>query len=147
MMEDKGRLEIRSATAGDRESILTIERLSFPVNSWDFDSFLYYDCFVAEIEGQIAGFLVSRELIGNQNNDGEREILNLAVHPARRRRRIAEALLKQELARGGTFYLEVRESNLAARRLYEGLGFEAIGRRDGYYADPSESAIVMKRKE
>ncbi len=42
--------------------------------------------------------------------------------------------------------LEVRESNAAARRLYESLGFEHIGLRQGYYARARESAVVMVRE-
>jgi ribosomal-protein-alanine N-acetyltransferase len=41
-------------------------------------------------------------------------------------------------------YLEVRESNTAARRLYEGLGFEAVGRRADYYRRPAEAALILR---
>ncbi|WP_127842524.1 ribosomal protein S18-alanine N-acetyltransferase [Actinomyces wuliandei] len=40
--------------------------------------------------------------------------------------------------------LEVRESNTVARRLYESHGFEVIGRRRRYYADPWEDAVTMR---
>jgi ribosomal-protein-alanine N-acetyltransferase len=43
-----------------------------------------------------------------------------------------------------TVYLEVRESNTAARRLYEGLGFEVLSRRNDYYRRPVEAALVLK---
>ena len=39
--------------------------------------------------------------------------------------------------------LEVRESNEAAIALYEKLGFEVVGSRDGYYRDNNEDAILM----
>jgi ribosomal-protein-alanine N-acetyltransferase len=39
--------------------------------------------------------------------------------------------------------LEVRTSNDAAMRMYEGFGFKVIGRRKGYYTDNGEDAIVM----
>jgi ribosomal-protein-alanine N-acetyltransferase len=42
--------------------------------------------------------------------------------------------------------LEVRESNVAARRLYERLGFAEIARRPNYYSSPVETAIVMEMK-
>ena len=43
--------------------------------------------------------------------------------------------------------LEVRESNLAARNLYESYGFTAEAVRKGYYRNPSEDAVIMwKRK-
>ena len=39
--------------------------------------------------------------------------------------------------------LEVRESNVSARQLYEKYGFTAVARRRGYYSDNSEDAVVM----
>jgi len=45
-----------------------------------------------------------------------------------------------------TIYLEVRESNLAARTLYEANGFESVGRRRGYYRSPVEDALVLRRE-
>jgi ribosomal-protein-alanine N-acetyltransferase len=58
---------------------------------------------------------------------------------------IASELLQTEIAsHGGVHFLEVRESNAAARRLYEGLGFEIAGRRPGYYENPNETGIVMR---
>jgi ribosomal-protein-alanine N-acetyltransferase len=54
-------------------------------------------------------------------------------------------LLEHELERGeGSWFLEVRESNVAAIALYEGLGFRRVGQRENYYRDPSESGIVMR---
>ena len=43
-----------------------------------------------------------------------------------------------------TITLEVRESNISARRMYEGFGFKAIGVRKGYYTKSREDAIVME---
>jgi len=43
-----------------------------------------------------------------------------------------------------TMTLEVRESNLSARRLYESLGFAPVGRRKGYYSKTGEDAIIME---
>lgn len=75
-------------------------------------------------------------------------IMNLAVDPAWRRRGVARQLLEDFLARseGGRergCTLEVRTSNEAAIRLYEGLGFDARGIRRGYYIDNNEDALVM----
>jgi len=75
----------------------------------------------------------------------EIEILNVAVDPIFRRRGAARALVQELIGRNrGTLYLEVRQSNLAARKLYHSLGFEAIAVRQDYYSGPVESAIVMK---
>ena len=77
--------------------------------------------------------------------DKEREILNIAIHPDFRRLHIATELLRAELSRWpGIHFLEVRQSNIAARRLYEGLGFQAVGERPAYYDNPPETGIVMR---
>lgn len=81
---------------------------------------------------------------------GEGEILRLATHPLFRGKGYGEALLramleKQQKAAVEQSYLEVRESNLSARRLYKKCGFEEAGRRKRYYREPVEDAIVMIR--
>ena len=80
----------------------------------------------------------------------EVHIHNLAVHPDHRRQGLARLLLHVALAlahrHGATAaYLEVRESNRAARALYASLGFRATGRRRGYYAQPREDALLLRR--
>jgi ribosomal-protein-alanine N-acetyltransferase len=42
-------------------------------------------------------------------------------------------------------FLEVRESNLGARRFYEQRGFAVTGRRLRYYRQPDEDALLMAR--
>ncbi|MEX2200948.1 MAG: GNAT family N-acetyltransferase [Dongiaceae bacterium] len=82
---------------------------------------------------------------------GEAEILTLAVRPAGRRRGIAKALLMtmfdtlatQNIAR---IFLEVAETNVAARTLYSAQGFTPIGRRPAYYGSGAGSdALVLAR--
>ena len=94
---------------------------------------------VLVVEGQ--GLLVYRKVAPD-----EYEILNLAVAPEHRRRGVARALLEAALAVGGSWFLEVRESNHLARMFYESMGFRAIGVRPGYYQAPPEKAIVMGLK-
>jgi ribosomal-protein-alanine N-acetyltransferase len=54
-------------------------------------------------------------------------------------------LLDQVRARGGReILLEVRDSNVAARRLYEGAGFQENGRRPAYYRNPDEDAVLYE---
>jgi ribosomal-protein-alanine N-acetyltransferase len=138
---------VRAATKADGSRLEEIEQSCFTDCPWDAASILHDECWVAETNGTVAAFLVSREIVpGDSALPGEREILNLAVHPAWRRRGLAKALLERELSRPAIFFLEVRESNLAARSLYIRLGFEEIGKRSDYYQNPAESAIVMKRK-
>jgi [ribosomal protein S18]-alanine N-acetyltransferase len=80
----------------------------------------------------------------------EGELANLAVAPQCRRRGIGRALLEavtiDALGRGTSrLYLEVRESNLAARQLYADAGFEEVGRRKQYYRQPVEDALILRR--
>jgi ribosomal-protein-alanine N-acetyltransferase len=78
----------------------------------------------------------------------EAHITTFAIHPAWRRRRLGERLLlamldvaRERHAREAT--LEVRLSNLAARRLYEKYGFRPVGLRPNYYSDDREDALIM----
>jgi ribosomal-protein-alanine N-acetyltransferase len=80
----------------------------------------------------------------------EGEIANLAVREPKRRRGVGAALLDAALdegrRRGATaIYLEVRDSNAAARALYASRNFEEVGRRRKYYRKPVEDAIVLRR--
>lgn len=138
---------IRIATRDDLPALVEIERLSFSHPHWRAEDFLTYNCIVAEIDGHIAGFLVSRETAAGRNGSrAEREILNVAVAPAYRRSGIATLLLKHELSPQNVYFLEVRESNAAALALYRKIGFFEVGRRAEYYQMPTERAIVMKMK-
>jgi len=78
----------------------------------------------------------------------EGHIITFAVHPTWRRQRIGERLLLAflDLAadRGAhEATLEVRLSNLPARRLYEKYGFRPVGLRPRYYSDNGEDALIM----
>ncbi len=75
----------------------------------------------------------------------EFEVLNLAVQPLFRRQGLARSMMQLMLERHcGEVFLEVRESNQTARKFYESIGFQEIGRRRDYYQNPVESGIVMK---
>jgi ribosomal-protein-alanine acetyltransferase len=100
---------------------------------------------VSEAEGEAIGFLIGRQAVG------EAEILNLAVAKENRRRgeggALLEAAVKEFRTRGvSRVFLEVRDSNAAAQAFYGKHGFSKIGRREGYYREPFESAIVMEKK-
>lgn len=82
---------------------------------------------------------------------GELHINNLAVIPSWRRQGLARRLLQAVLAAAeaegaARATLEVRRSNLAAIRLYEGLGFKATAVRPDYYLEPVEDALVLWRE-
>lgn len=77
------------------------------------------------------------------------EIANIAVAEAAKRRGLGSQLLTDTLAFAAahgltSLFLEVRESNVAARALYEQQRFLQIGRRRGYYQRPPEDALVLQ---
>lgn len=79
----------------------------------------------------------------------EAEILTVAVAPEHRRRGIARTLMLRMMrdAAGlgaAVLYLDVRESNEAARALYRSLGFTETGVRRNYYTKPRENAVLMQ---
>ena len=43
-----------------------------------------------------------------------------------------------------SLFLEVRENNTAARKLYEKTGFVEVGMRKNYYSNPTENAVLYK---
>lgn len=132
---------VRRAVESDVDDLDRIQRLCAEAVIWEAHTYLSYDCRVAETDGCVCGFVVTRTLPG-----GECEVLSLVVDPASRRRGIGTRLMREVLAeaRAATWYLEVRESNWAARNLYTKLGFEAIGTRANYYQDTGETAVVMR---
>lgn len=137
---------LRPATEEDLLALVELEQLAFDIPNWPADTFSRHDCTVVEVNGQLAGFVVSRQIFaGSDTALPEREILNLAIAPSYRRAGLATLLMEFEFRNQAVFLLEVRESNATARELYKKLGFVEISRRRGYYDNPPETAIVMKR--
>jgi [ribosomal protein S18]-alanine N-acetyltransferase len=137
---------VRPATGEDEPRLEEIERACFPSGHWSADDFRSHCCLIAEYEDRIIGFVVVQEVYAGDGGAEapEIEVLNVAVLPEFRRLGFARALLSQVLARRGVYFLEVRESNEAARRLYREFGFREVTRRVDYYNEPDESAIVMR---
>lgn len=143
---------ITELLSGDIPDVEAIEQDSNP-EPWTRESFLeellrpHSHLLVARVpEGPaetVAGFicfwLVADEI----------QILNVAVHPAYRRRGIGRALLMRCLSEGllkkaRKAFLEVRSSNTAAQRLYRSLGFREVGQRRNYYGELQEHATLME---
>jgi len=98
---------------------------------------------VAEHGDTVAGYAIAHDAAD------EGEILNLGVAPAHQRRGLGRLLVERLmslLAERGVHavYLEVRESNATARRLYQQLGFREVGRRPSYYRRPAEDAVLLR---
>jgi len=99
--------------------------------------------YLAENGGSALGYIIGRAAVD------QGEILNLGVTLGARRRGIGTALVRHllaDFARRGVVsaFLEVRESNVPAQKLYESFGFAAVGRRPRYYQRPMEDAVVLR---
>ena len=137
---------IRVATLDDVQAILALEQASATAAHWAANQYasriVEGQVIAAEHEGRVCGFLCWRAAAG------EWEIENVVVGEEARRRGIGAALVRAVIEKwresGGTaLLLEVRESNEAARRLYEKCGLRELGRRRGYYSDPPEDAVLL----
>ena len=139
---------IRKAKIEDIPAIVSMEARCFS-RPWSEKSFLseldsgdgYFTA--AEDGGEVCGFCVARWF------GDEGEIFNVCVSPEHRREGIGDALMKntlEEAERSGIkrIFLEVRQSNGAARALYLKHGFQVCGLRKRYYDDPVEDAILME---
>ena len=138
---------VRPMRAEDLESVARLEQTCFS-ESWSenllrsgldnrLDSYLVY-----EELGTVLGYCVLRTLAD------EGEIQRIAVDPAFRRQGIARKLMESMAAvarmKGAReVALEVRESNVSARKLHESYGFRQEAVRRDYYRNPAEDAIIM----
>jgi ribosomal-protein-alanine N-acetyltransferase len=135
---------IRPGTPEDIEAIAAIQKDSPEAAQWEVAGYLQYKFLVALWDNQPAGFLVWRA-VDLSPGGVEGEILNLAVKPDFRRRGIARTLVNTLIKTlSGPVFLEVRASNNKALLLYKSVGFQEVGKRSGYYENPTEAAIVMK---
>ena len=144
---------VRSAAMGDLAWILTIERGSVEAPQWGeavWRGVLGDEegrrstrrCFVAERDGCVAGFAVVSCLCEVA------ELESVAVAENARRQGVGRAVCRaaMEWAReseAARIELEVRASSGGAQALYAELGFREMGRRQGYYREPVEDAVLM----
>lgn len=82
---------------------------------------------------------------------GEAHLTNIAVIESYRRKSVAKTLMESILEelkkmKCEIIYLEVRQSNQSAISFYDKLNFEELYKRDNYYQNPNEGAVVMSRK-
>ena len=132
----------------DLDAVMAIEPniYSHPWSRGNFADSLKagYSCWVYEHEGEVAGYAVLMIVLD------EGHLLNISIAKQLQGKGLGRALLEHmiDIARSrgvATMYLEVRPSNLAARSLYESMGFNEFSIRKGYYpADNGrEDAILM----
>jgi ribosomal-protein-alanine N-acetyltransferase len=161
-------MRVRPAIVADLPAIFELERCSPAAAHWSrqhYENLLAIAnsqprperlAWVLEKEGEtpeqlanktpeIVAFLVARRI------DVEWELENIVVADAARRQGLGTLLLsglvahvRSEAGRG--IFLEVRESNQKARKLYQKLGFEESGLRKNYYANPIENAILYRMR-
>ena len=140
---------IRAATAADLPAIMVLERHAITAAHWtqkQYEGMLdspEREVLVLEEGSEVQGFLIARRV------DAEWEIENVAIAGAAQRRGLGSRLVAGSLNRvrclgARSVYLEVRESNQGARRLYEKAGFVESGRRRRYYRDPEEDAVLYR---
>ncbi|MEI6215505.1 MAG: ribosomal protein S18-alanine N-acetyltransferase [Desulfuromonadales bacterium] len=139
---------IRPMTSSDLDAVLAIEQASFP-HSWKREHFEHeIDSphsfpFVAADETGVLGYVCLMSLFE------EAQILDIAVSHDQRGRGVARLLLDYAfgIASGEgaeVLALEVRETNMAAIKLYEGMGFSRCGSRPRYY-DGVDDAVLMEK--
>lgn len=142
---------IRRMESLDLEQVAELEKVCFS-ESWSYGLLeagvhspydVYY---VYEQDGRILGYCNLRLLAG------EGEVQRIAVLPEYRRLGLARKMMAAmvDYARENmavSISLEVRESNLPARKLYETYGFTAEAVRRGYYHNPSEDAVIMWKRD
>lgn len=145
-------IRVRSAQAVDVPRLMEIASHSVTAAHWSEKEYVKVfspdaaglSALVIEEDGIPAGFLVGRQIA-----EDEWEIENVAIAGDARRRGLGSHLLGEFLNlvrnRGGArIYLEVRESNRAARALYEKWAFREAGRRKSYYQNPPEDALILE---
>lgn len=140
---------LRPATAADIPAMIALEKHSVTAAHWTLR--LYEAVFtpparitlVIEDGDKFCGFLIGRAV------SDEWELENIAVDGTARRRGLGTRLLGEFLdaaraAGAKSVFLEVRESNWAARALYEKWAFVESGHRPRYYHSPEEDAVVYR---
>ena len=146
----------RLQTAADLNAVLEIENASFnnPTTREWYESelerpdvcYVYLIKTVSSVGDQptVAGFCAFWRVVDQIH------INNLAIRPEVRARGLGRALLTRVLREAALMgapdaTLEVRRSNVPARRLYEGAGFALSGVRTSYYTNPVEDALILSR--
>ncbi len=145
---DSANIQLRELVRTDLEQVLAIEIESFttPWRRETFESLFGRgdtDMIGAVERDRLLGYAICWTVVDQS------ELGNVAVHgEARGRgvgRRLVQAAVEAVRGRGAReCFLEVRSSNESARKLYERMGFEVIGRRRAYYRQPIEDALVMR---
>ncbi len=128
--------QYRAMTISDVDAVMEIETVIY-THPWTRGNFTDSinsgsHCWMMEISGEAAGYAVT------MSGAGETHLLNLSIALSWQRRGLGHELLRFVIERARALkseniFLEVRVSNIGARKLYLGTGFREIGLRRGYY--------------
>ena len=142
------KIEVRRAAECDLDFIAALEKETFsvPESREDFEKMLTSGdkvLLVATLDGEAAGYICAYTVCR------ESDILTVATAKHFRKMGVGRALLDALFASldgvSDAIFLEVRESNASARRLYASCGFSEIGTRKNYYKLPTEDAVLYKK--
>lgn len=140
----------RAMLPTDVDAVHTLDARAYP-HPWSRANFAdaiasgYVCACLCAADGTLMGHVVVMRGVD------EMHLLNITVAPEHQGRGLGAAMLRDVVAwsqaeGAETLWLEVRQSNERARRLYVRGGFEAVGQRKGYYPDGRgrEDAVVMR---
>ncbi len=139
---------IRKMTLKDLEQVVAIDQVSFSL-PWPARSFQFEltdnaasRSWVVDLDGRVIAMLVGWFIVD------ELHVATIAIHPEFRSQGLGKSILLHALCSAKEegavkAFLEVRESNEVAQKMYRNFGFVEDGRRPGYYKDNGEDAILM----
>lgn len=143
-------MNIRIAELEDINEIYNIEKKVFN-DYWSLDLIKseiiekkYSRVTVLELKKKIIGYIFQRKIY-NENH-----IINLAIDIPYQHRGYGKFLLMKILEKDDNdtnVFLEVKEANLPAVKLYIDLGFEEVDRKEGYYSDGSNAIFMLKKNK
>ena len=143
-------MNIRTAELEDLNEIYNIEKKVFN-DCWSLDLIKseiiekkYSRVTVLELKKKIIGYIFQRKIYD------ENHIINLAIDIPYQHRGYGKFLLMKILKKDDNdtnVFLEVKEANLPAVKLYIDLGFEEVDRKEGYYSDGSNAIFMLKKNK
>ena len=143
-------MNIRTAELEDLNEIYNIEKKVFN-DYWSLDLIKseiiekkYSRVTVLELKKKIIGYIFQRKIYD------ENHIINLAIDIPYQHRGYGKFLLMKILEKDDNdtnVFLEVKEANFPAVKLYIDLGFEEVDRKEGYYSDGSNAIFMLKKNK
>jgi len=143
-------MKIRNAIIDDADEIFNIEKKVFK-DHWslksiksEFNNSKYSKISVLEIERKIIGYIFQRII------DNQKHIINVAIDIPFQHKGYGRFLLKNILKDDSddtNVFLEVKEANFPAIKLYNDLGFVEVQKKDNYYSDGSNAIFMLKRNK